>query len=142
MGQHAHAVADQFSAVLADRFTMPRIFLRKFLGGGECQCLLFRHGFATRHHAADIIHRVHRVHGGRAGFLQRGVNRFNMAGKFLAVAAVKSPRACAKPYAAVAPIAPAPLTTMSRMAAAVSRKLAVATILNSCGSSRCSISRT
>src|SRR5579885_423621 len=39
-------------------------------------------------------------------------------------------------------MAPAPRTTISRMAAAVWRKFLVATIRNSCGSNRCSISST
>lgn len=93
MRENPHAIADQFRAVLADRLAMLHVFAGEFLGGGEREELAFCHRLSGTHVTADVIHRVDGIHGGGPCIFQNLINRLDVGGEFLQVAAAKGKRA-------------------------------------------------
>ena len=82
MRQHVHAVANQFSAVLADFGAVARVFVGELLGGGQRQRLLLFDALAGLHDRANLVHCVDGVHGGGPRGFQGFVNSFDMLTEF------------------------------------------------------------
>ena len=93
MREHAHAVANQLRAVLADGFAMRHILVSEVLGGGEGEGLLLGDGRAGGHGAAHVEHGVDGVNGGGAGVLEHGEDGFDVRLKLRQVFPAKRPRA-------------------------------------------------
>jgi len=73
-----------FSPVPPDFLAMPHVFTGKFLGGGERERLLFRHGPAGAHRGANAVHGIDGIHGGGTRGFEHFINSFNSAGEISA----------------------------------------------------------
>ena len=93
MREHAHPVANQLRAVLADGFAMRHVLVGEVLGGGEGEGLLLGDGRADGHRATHIQHRVDGVNGGGPGVLQHGEDGFHLRLNLRQILPAKRPRA-------------------------------------------------
>ena len=76
-----------------DGLAMAHILVGEFLGGGQCERLLFFDGFPGTHRGAHGVHGVDGINRRGSRGLERLINRSNVPRKFLQVAAAKGERA-------------------------------------------------